>query len=176
MDRKARERADRERRIVAAARELAEAEGWEAVTTRRLAARIEYSQPVLYSHFAGKDDIVRAVAAEGVAELAAELRAAREADGARGVALAWSRFALRRPALYDAMFTLPGTAAGPPERVVHELRQVTAGGDHDPETAAEVLLAALHGLVALSRTGRLRPGRTAERLEVLLSGPSRGLP
>jgi hypothetical protein len=48
--RRERERAERERLIVTAARKLAEAEGWDAVTTRRLAAEIDYSQPVLYSH------------------------------------------------------------------------------------------------------------------------------
>lgn len=35
------------------------------VTTRRLAEFVEYSQPVLYSHFDGRDAIVRAVAIEG---------------------------------------------------------------------------------------------------------------
>src|SRR4051812_34094346 len=76
-ERRERERAERERLIIDAARELAEAEGWDAVTTRRLAEQIEYSQPVLYSHFKGKDAIMAAVALEGFAELAAELRAAR---------------------------------------------------------------------------------------------------
>src|SRR6266702_266312 len=73
-----RERAQRRQVIVNAARELAEAEGWESVTTRRLAERIEYSQPVLYSHFEGKDGIVSAVALEGFGELAATLHNARE--------------------------------------------------------------------------------------------------
>ncbi|CAM5629374.1 TetR/AcrR family transcriptional regulator [Streptomyces violaceorubidus] len=58
--RRERERAERERLIVTAARDLAEAEGWDAVTTRRLAAEIEYSQPVLYSHFKGKGAIMAA--------------------------------------------------------------------------------------------------------------------
>jgi AcrR family transcriptional regulator len=49
QEHKERERAGRHRLIVSAARELAETEGWDAVTTRRLADRIEYSQPVLYS-------------------------------------------------------------------------------------------------------------------------------
>ena len=53
-ERRERQRAERYELIVAAACELAEAEGWEAVTTRRLAALIDYSQPVLYSHFKGK--------------------------------------------------------------------------------------------------------------------------
>ena len=68
--RRERERAEREKLIVTAARELAETEGWDAVTTRRLAEKVEYSQPVLYSHFGGKTAIVGAVALEGFTELA----------------------------------------------------------------------------------------------------------
>jgi AcrR family transcriptional regulator len=72
-ERRERERAHRHRLIVTAARELAEAEGWEAVTTRRLAERVEYSQPVLYSHFRNRGAIIAAVAIEGFAELADSL-------------------------------------------------------------------------------------------------------
>src|SRR5690349_16466739 len=111
--RRERERADRERMIVTAARELAEAEGWEAVTTRRLADRVEYSQPVLYSHFAGKDAIMAAVAVDGFTELGAALRTARTsarasaADPRRAladVAAAYADFGDRHPALYEVMF------------------------------------------------------------------------
>jgi AcrR family transcriptional regulator len=77
--RRERERARRERLIVRAAWELAEAEGLESVTTRRLAERVEYSQPVLYSHLKGKDAIMAAVAVEDFADLAAQMRAARTA-------------------------------------------------------------------------------------------------
>lgn len=109
--RRERERAERERLIVTAARELAEAEGWDAVTTRRLAEEIEYSQPVLYSHFKGKGAIMAAVAVQGCADLADELRAARTAAGNAREALAavggaYTAFARRRPALYDVIFTL----------------------------------------------------------------------
>ena len=55
-ERKGKERAERESRIVAAARVIAEREGWDAVTIRRLAEEIEYSQPVLYSHFENRED------------------------------------------------------------------------------------------------------------------------
>src|SRR5262249_37528356 len=108
--RRERERAERELLIVTAARELAEAEGWDAVTTRRLAAEIEYGQPVLNSHFRGKDAIMAAVAVQGFGDLAAELRAARTKAGSgreslAAVAETYTSFARRRPALYDAMFT-----------------------------------------------------------------------
>ena len=77
-DRRERERAQRHERIIAAARQLAEAEGWDAVTTQQLADSIEYSQPVLYSHFENKDAIVAAVAVQGFAELADILRSAAD--------------------------------------------------------------------------------------------------
>src|SRR3954469_4866917 len=109
QSRRERERAEREKLIVNAARELAEAEGWDAVTTRRLAERVEYSQPVLYSHFKGKDAIVTAVAMEGFTSLASELAAARASVSAKealaAVASAYLAFADRRPVLYDGMFS-----------------------------------------------------------------------
>jgi AcrR family transcriptional regulator len=132
QERKERERASRERLIVATARELAEQQGWDAVTTRRLAERIEYSQPVLYSHFRGKREIIGAVALEGAAEMAAALRSATSAatsaatpaatsaatsaaDGSRArvtaLARAYLDFAARNPAVYDAMFQLDGGLA-----------------------------------------------------------------
>src|SRR5437868_275904 len=112
QSRRERERAEREQLIITAARELAEAEGWEAVTTRRLAERVEYSQPVLYSHFSGKDAIVRAVAIDGFGELAAHLRDARPANpeprqALHAVCRAYLEFATERPALYQAMFVMP---------------------------------------------------------------------
>ncbi len=67
---------------------------------------VEYSQPVLYSHFAGKDAIVRAVAIEGFADLAVRLRQARAAFDEPGRTLravcgAYLSFAAERPALYQ---------------------------------------------------------------------------
>ena len=116
QERKERERAERERLIVATARELAEQQGWDAVTTRRLAERIEYSQPVLYSHFRGKREIIGAVALQGATEMAAAVRAATAAaDGPRArvtaLARAYLDFAERNPAVYDAIFQLDGGLA-----------------------------------------------------------------
>src|SRR5258708_35964985 len=79
-DRRLRDRTARRRLITSTARTLAEREGWDAVTTRRLSTEIEDSQPVLYKHFASMEDIVEAVALEGFGGLADALRAARLAD------------------------------------------------------------------------------------------------
>src|ERR1700678_4620535 len=68
---------ERGQQILGAARAMAEADGWTAVTSRRLADAIGYTQPVLYGHFpGGKTEIMRTVALAGFAELAAATQAA----------------------------------------------------------------------------------------------------
>src|SRR3978361_1403051 len=86
-DRRERERTARRRLIITTARTLAEAEGWDAVTTRRLSTEIEYSQPVLYKHFTGMEKSAGAVALDGFEDLAGALRAASSDAGAAHGAL-----------------------------------------------------------------------------------------
>ena len=73
--------AERRQQILDVARAVAEADGWAAVTSRRLAEAIGYTQPVLYAHFpGGKTEIMRTVALAGFAELSAATRAAHRAQ------------------------------------------------------------------------------------------------
>jgi len=180
-ERRHRERAQRHDLIIAAARNLAEAEGWDAVTTRRLAEIVEYSQPVLYSHFDGKDAIVRAVAIEGFVELAAAMQHARSQGGAPAAALravcgAYIAFAAARPALYQAMFALPidvkfASAETPPplQAAFAELVGVLRPFDAQPDQLAEVTWAALHGLAVLCRGGRIPPQGEDARIDLLVN-------
>src|SRR5882757_11421271 len=87
-ERRMREREARRRLITSTARTLAEAEGWDAVTTRRLSTEIEYSQPVLYKHFTGMEQVADAVAIDGFGELADVTRDARLSAGTAGDILA----------------------------------------------------------------------------------------
>lgn len=193
-ERKGRDRAERESRIVAAARTIAEREGWDAVTIRRLAEEIEYSQPVLYSHFENRDAIVAAVAVEGFREIAVALRdAAIGSPGGRNaletVALAYLDFALRHPALYEAMFISPTNLRFAEAGTRPELRAgfdalaaVVAPFCVDVDAATETFWAALHGLVELERSGRIRSSARRERIACLVraivvsgkSSPARG--
>ena len=181
-ERKGRQRAEREDRIVATARAIAEREGWSAVTVRRLADEIEYSQPVLYSHFKSRDAVVSAVAVEGFRELAAALRTAgrgstRRRNALESVATAYLAFAFRHPALYEAMFVLPtelhfAKADTRPE--LHEgfdaLVAVLAPfcASADVEDVTETFWAALHGLTELERAGRVRPAAHARRVRLVV--------
>ncbi|MFF0163377.1 TetR/AcrR family transcriptional regulator [Streptomyces sp. NPDC005263] len=183
QERKQRERAERERLIVATARELAEQQGWDAVTTRRLAERIEYSQPVLYSHFRGKREIIGAVAIEGATEMAVAVRAATsEASSPRervaALARAYLDFAARNPAVYDALFQLDGGLAYAKEETPEPLKDAfaalletlgeVAGDGVHPGLFTETFWAALHGLATLTRAGRLPPEDAEWRVELLV--------
>lgn len=183
QERKERERAARERLIVATARELAEQQGWDAVTTRRLAERIEYSQPVLYSHFRGKREIIGAVALEGAAEMAAAVRAAASSansprERVAALARAYLDFAERNPAVYDAMFQLDGGLAFADEDTPEPLKDAfaalleclgeVAGDGVHPGLFTEVFWASLHGLATLTRAGRLPREDTEPRVELLV--------
>src|ERR1700761_6221073 len=162
-DRRARERAARRALITGTARALAEREGWDAVTTRRLSTEIEYSQPVLYKHFSGMEDIVASVAVQGFAELGHALSAARSdavdgPDALARVAHGFIDFAPHSPVLFDAMFvratTLKFAAEDTPAELnaaFDELRAAVdmVAGTRDSDTLAEVMWAALHGLVTL---------------------------
>ena len=179
-DRRARQHAERRRLIVTTARKLAETDGWDAVTTRRLSTEIEYSQPVLYKHFTGMEQIADAVALDGFTELADAMRTADNGapdDLLTRVARAYLEFAQSNPAVYEAMFSRTSElrfAADdtPPElsaafAVLRDAVSRSAGGQ-DPDTLTELFWAALHGVVTLGRTSRLRPDHDEDRVRLLV--------
>jgi AcrR family transcriptional regulator len=181
-ERKGRQRAEREHRITAAARLVAEREGWNAVTIRRLAQEIEYSQPVIYSHFESREAIVEAIAVEGFREITSELQkaAAGESDKRRAVenvATAYLAFALRHRALYEAMFTLPTGLRFAEAETKSELKAafdalavVVAPFCTNVELATETFWACLHGLAELECSRRIRRNKRAERVALVVRG------
>ncbi len=179
--RKGRQIAEREHRITAAARSIAEREGWSAVTIRRLAEEIEYSQPVIYSHFENRDAIVEAIAVEGFRELASTLRAAARSstkprDTPMKVAMAYLDFAGRNSAIYEAMFVLPtGLRFAETDTRVElkdafaALTEIVVPSNANVELITETLWAALHGLAELERTNRIRKKARVERVAFLVN-------
>jgi AcrR family transcriptional regulator len=108
-----RERQDRERQavtasILTAARDLFVAEGYQSVSIRKIAERIEYSPAAIYSYFAGKDDIFLALAEEGFHRLDDKVRAAMQTgnplEDVRGCWWAFYEFSQEQPAYFELMF------------------------------------------------------------------------
>jgi AcrR family transcriptional regulator len=151
----------RMRQIVAAARELLEEDGPEALTMRRVAERVGVRAPSLYKHLPDKAALEAAVIATGFEDSAAVLEAAVAAAGTGDPLFAMGRayrgFALEHPHLYRLMTDRPLRRdllpAGVEDRAAAPLVTVMA----DPD-GARSLWAFVHGMTILELNGRFPPG------------------
>jgi len=154
--------------VLRAARDLAESDGWAAVTMRRLAGALGVTQPVLYTAFPSRQALIDAVALNGFGDLAAALAAVDASPLARMAA--YLGFAAAHPRVYEAMSSMPSGLAFATEDIPEPLRRAFAGlrdAFPDPDgTRAEVAWAALHGLATLQASGRLRASQAHARLDL----------
>ena len=144
--------------VIRAARDLAESDGWAAVTMRRLAGELGVTQPVLYSAFASRQALIDAVALNGFDDLAAALGAADAEPMAR--MRAYLDFAAAHARVYEAMFSLPSGLAfavdDTPEPLQRAFRGIREAFPDADGTRAEIAWSTWHGLATLGASGRLR--------------------
>lgn len=146
---------ERRAQLIAAARELLETEGAEAITMRRLGAQLGIRGPSLYKHVASKEEIETALAAQALAELADILQDVPHTFGR--LAGAYRAWALEHPDLYWLLNRHPlpraRLPAGLEDRAAAPLVDA-CGGDHDLARAA---WATINGLIDLELADRLPP-------------------
>lgn len=142
-----------------AARELLE-ESDSPLSLRAVARRAGVSPTAPFRHFADRETLLSAVAAEGYRELAGALVAANPAPAQptdlADIGVAYVRFALDHPALFRVMFAEPCDPTSP-ERVaataaINEYLLSVVGralGLATPDTMAMTLWALVHGLAFL---------------------------
>ena len=150
--------------VVAAAAEIADAEGLDRLTLARVAATAGVRTPSLYNHVESLDDVRRRVALLALRDLADALRDAavgRAGDDAlAAMADAYRAYARRHPGRYAATQRAPAAgdeemrtaAAGAVDVVLAILRGYGLEGD-DAIHAARAVRSALHGFVALETGG-----------------------
>ncbi|MDP4005794.1 TetR/AcrR family transcriptional regulator [Methylobacterium sp. NEAU K] len=173
--------------LVSAALELLEGGGEAALSLRAVARTCGVSAMAPYRHFAGKEDLLEAVAARGFEDLAEALGTAdASAAGAEALAAqgaAYVAFACRRPALFRLMFMTPCRKPDRPRAYgILEARAAALAGPAMP--AEDLTLAAwslVHGLAALILDGRIPPeaggtGAVARRITLHLARLMAGVP
>src|SRR5690606_22343721 len=77
---------------------IVEADGWNALSIRKIADAISYSVPMVYKHFESKDELVLVFTRQGYGQLAGQLHSASlKSDSPREklilIAYAYARFA-----------------------------------------------------------------------------------
>jgi AcrR family transcriptional regulator len=166
--RREREKQEVRQGILTAAREIALQEGWQAVTIRKVAERIEYSPSMLYEYFTSKEAVLLELHHEGFRLLALSLKTARSSsenheERLLRMAEAYWDFALRHPELYQVMHGMNGVPLDCNEKplAMQEVLDTTVEALHDwaqgrsidlPEVkdAVGIFHAFLHGLVSLT--------------------------
>ena len=96
--------------ILAAARALVQAEGYERLTIRKVAQRMGYSPMALYSYFADKHALMLALAQEGFERLADKLRHRMPAEpvaALRKTMTAYVEYGVENPQEYQIVFMTP---------------------------------------------------------------------
>ena len=173
-DRRARQKQLLRQQILDAARQLLIKEGYDSLSMRRVAERIDYSPTAIYLHFKDKQELVFSLCEESFAKLVHELEtlAADYPDPLVRLRKGMERyvaFGLKNPNHYLPAFVLPPPAdldvkrqqamlspASNGMRALATLRETIAEGVRakqlrkvDPDVAARGTWAALHGITSL---------------------------
>lgn len=172
-ERREREKLETREKILDAARELFMAGGYDGVSMRQIADKIEYSPTAIYVHFADKDELFREICHEDFRRLAHSFagiaRIADPIERMRRTGQAYIEFGLKHPNHYRTMFMTPHPAIldseialqdkGNPEEDAYEFLRATvaeamkAGSFReeirDVDLVAQTMWAGVHGVISL---------------------------
>jgi AcrR family transcriptional regulator len=182
-ERHEREREAVQRAILDAARDLFVAEGYQNVSIRKIADRIEYSPAAIYSYFPSKDDIFFALADEGFRLLFSRRFEPDTAQGIEALRRAfWTLYEFSRthPEYFALMFldrSVPRISqhwerfafvGEMKERLSRMIARAVEEGElprgTNPHAVFRILSAAVVGAAALQLCRRLAPGEDPDAL------------
>ena len=167
------------RALLSSAAELLDSGGPDAVTLREVGARAGVSRGAPYRHFADKESLLTAVAAEGWERIGDHMHALQAdsrllpADKLRAALILFITVSRGQPHLYQLMFSTP---AGDPAAVVQAAQRgcdefpaiaALVVGEQNAQRYGAILLTAAHGTAGLGLSGLLRTDKwetTAEEL------------
>lgn len=181
-ERREREKQITRQSILTAARQIAQQEGWPALTIRKVADAIEYSPPMIYEYFANKEEILLELMREGFRQLTAAMQQASDSvedseERLFRIGDAYWSFAHNNPDLYQIMNGLGGvpldiqetaqvgrdSSAGP-LAVLEDWARCNSVVLEDAFGAIETLWSLLHGMTSLVMVGRIEGGEPRARL------------
>ena len=173
-ERREREKSETRDKILDAARELFVTEGYEGVSMRRVAEKIEYSPTAIYVYFADKQELFHELCQQDYARLADVFQSSAMSsdpiERVKQIGRTYTEFGVRYPNHYRFMFMTPH----PPHEPDEEDREVMGNPEvdayaflkwavqraidagrfreelQDAELISQTLWAAVHGVIALN--------------------------
>ncbi len=202
-ERRARERSETRDKILDAARELFVTEGYEGVSMRRVAEKIEYSPTAIYVHFADKQELFHELCQRDYARLAEVFQSSAMSsdpiERLKQIGSTYTEFGVRYPNHYKFMFMTPHPPHEPDEvdrKIMGNpevdayaflkwaVQQAIDAGClreelQDAELISQTLWAAIHGVISLDIAKCTDPWvdwrPLQQRAELMLDVTLRGL-
>ncbi len=202
-ERREREKSETREKILDAARELFISEGYEGVSMRKVAEKIEYSPTAIYVHFADKNELFHELCHQDYARLAevfqSSVMLSDPIERLKQIGKIYVDFGTRYPNHYKFMFMTPHPALEPreddeeirgnPEADAYAFlkwavqQAIDARCFHeelkDPEIISQTLWAAVHGVISLHiakcKDAWVQWRPLAERTQMMLDVTLRGM-
>jgi AcrR family transcriptional regulator len=173
-ERREREKSETRDKILDAARELFVTEGYEGVSMRRVAEKIEYSPTAIYVYFADKNELFHELCRQDFARLQQVMQSAEmpadPVERLRQIGRSYIQFGMRFPNHYVFMFMTPHLPQEPDEEdreimgnpeedayamlkwAVQEAINARCFRDEvqDAELVSQTLWASVHGVISLN--------------------------
>ncbi|WP_375444672.1 TetR/AcrR family transcriptional regulator [uncultured Fibrella sp.] len=172
LERRTRQKEEVKTSILQAAWQLVLEEGWQSLSIRKIADAIEYSVPVIYSHFENKDAILLEFTKDGFRLLTEAISRERNShqepsQQLEAIAQAYWHFAFEHKEYYQLMFGL-GIPACETVNQVAEMKEfsdtlvsvIQQAIDSNPTAKVDAFLkfhtywSILHGLVSIQMIDR----------------------
>ncbi len=156
--------------------------GPDAVTLREVGARAGVSRGAPYRHFADKESLLTAVAAESWERIGDHMNAVRTderlrpAEKLRAALTGVIDVSRQQPHLYQLMFSAPmgdpAAVVRAAQRMCDEFLAIVAAvvGEQNAQRCAAVLLTGVHGAAGLESSGLLRTDKWQTTAEELVDG------
>ena len=170
-ERKQRQKDDTRLRIVDAALQIGKADGWNALSMRKIGDIIEYSAPVVYEHFENKEALLLELTRIGYKKLIKEMRAVvrDNEEPARQLEAMWLvywKFAFTDNEFYQLMFGIetncschgvefpealqPGILI---REIISKMIPDHSGGEDAVSKIYYTFWSVVHGLISLNMIG-----------------------
>jgi AcrR family transcriptional regulator len=203
-ERREREKSETRDKILDAARELFITEGYDGVSMRRVAEKIEYSPTAIYVHFADKNELFHELCHQDYARLAEVFQSSAMStdpiERLKQIGRTYMEFGLRYPNHYKFMFMTPHPQMEPDEEEREQImgnpeldayaflkwavqQAIDAGRFReeltDAELVSQTLWASVHGVISLNIAKCQDPWvdwrPVEDRAETMLDVTMRGL-
>jgi len=155
--------------ILKAAREIVKEEGWQGLSMRKIADKIEYTAPIIYEYFSNKEAILQELTCKGFVILTKDLEAAKAestdaAEQLEAMWLAYWNFALKNKEMYQLMYGVEMTCCAqrntetdaPYVLISNVIAEIMGVKDPKPEVIKQkyfLFFSVIHGLISINIVG-----------------------